>query len=366
MRFSAQIIYLLLPSLVAARQSPAQHFTLPLPLINGSTPITETVGFVPLDGVYITQPNATSYEWWYFDVVSESHTSSVVFVASVSYSAITGAPELSAELTISYPNGTWTEITTPQDKLNFSTVGEGSIAVAEAFSWWSVPDLSEYTIRLDLEVQGVTGEIHMSSIAPPHVKCGPAVEGASLADAEHILWMNLVPDAVASVDIKVNGTLVSFNGSGYHDKNWGTNSYSDVLNQWYWGHGRSGPYSVVFFWIIQDNGEIVASAYVTKHDKVIYSTCDPESVVIRPFDTEGIVYPVPFNGSASLEGLYINIDAGNGTGKFAFTAQRSNVIQTDGNPSTYRRWIGSLTGGAQANGENSTGFALWEQMGPFS
>lgn len=218
MRFSAQIIYLLLPSLVAAVQPPAQHFTLPLPLINGSTPITETVGFVPLDGVYITQPNATSYEWWYFDVVSESHTSSVVFVASVSYSAIKGAPELSAELTISYPNGTWTEITIPQDKLNFSTVGAGSIAVAEAFSWWSVPDLSEYTIRLDLEVQGVMGEIHMSSLAPPHVKCGPAVEGASLADAEHILWMNLVPDAVASVDIKVNGTLVSFNGSGYHDK----------------------------------------------------------------------------------------------------------------------------------------------------
>lgn len=123
----------------------------------------------------------------------------------------------------------------------------------------------------------------------------------------------------------------------------------------------------MFFWIIQDNGEVVASAYITQHDQVIYSTCDPNFVVIRPFGTRGIVYPVPFNGSASLEGLYINIDAGEDIGKFAFTAQQTNVIQSDGDPSTYRRWIGSLTGGLQDNDkENSTGFALWEQMGPFS
>lgn len=232
MGFSGQLVYLIVASLVAARQPPAQHFTLPLSLFNGSTPITETVGSVPLDGVYVTVPNATSYEWWYFDVVSESHNSSVVFVTSVSYSATTGAPELSADLTISYTNGTWTEIAIPQDKLNFSTVGEGSIAIAEAFSWRSVPDLSEYTIRLDFEEQGVTGEIHMSSIAPPHVKCGPAVEGASLDDAEHILWINLVPDAVASVDIKVNGTPVNFKGSGYHDK---------VLIRLYpWLHSEAG------------------------------------------------------------------------------------------------------------------------------
>lgn len=186
-------------------------------MINGSTPITETIGTVPLDGVYITEPNATSYEWWYFDVVSEDHNSSVVFVTSVTYSA-TGSPELSADLTISYPKGTWMAISIPQDQLKFSTVGEGSIAVAEAFSWRSVPDLSGYTIQLDIKEQGVTGEIHISSIAPPHVKCVPAVDGASLTDAEHILWINLVPDAVASVDISVNGTSVGFKCSGYHDK----------------------------------------------------------------------------------------------------------------------------------------------------
>lgn len=102
--------------------------------------------------------------------------------------------------------------------MRLSTAGEGSAAAAEAFSWRSAADLSEYTIQLDAGEQGVTGEIHLASVVPPHVKCAPAVDGASLADAERILWINLVPDAVASVDIKVNGTSISFNGSGYHEK----------------------------------------------------------------------------------------------------------------------------------------------------
>lgn len=89
--------------------------------------------------------------------------------------------------------------------------------------------------------------------------------------------------------------------------------------------------------------------------------------MIRPFGAEGIVYPVPFNGSASLEGLYVSVDAGGDVGRFAFTAQQSNLIQTDDDPSTYRRWIGSFTGGLQDGGEgNRTGIALWEQMSPFS
>lgn len=75
-------------------------------MISGSTPITETIGSIPLDGVYITEPNATSYEWWYFDVVSLDHRSSAVFVTSVTYSAAGTGPQLSADLTISHPDGT--------------------------------------------------------------------------------------------------------------------------------------------------------------------------------------------------------------------------------------------------------------------
>lgn len=171
--------------------------------------------------------------------MSEDHSSAVVFVAGAAYSGAAPEPsaQLSAGMTVSYPDGTWEAVAVPLDRLRISTVGEGTSAAEEeeeAFSWVSLPDLSDYVIRLDmgLDIQEknggggrgkgggrVTGEIHLSSLAPPHVKCGPtAVEGASLADAENILWINPVPDAVAAVNIEVNGTLVEFKGSGYHDK----------------------------------------------------------------------------------------------------------------------------------------------------
>lgn len=61
----------------------------------------------------------------------------------------------------------------------------------------------------------------------------------------------------------------------------------------------------------------IPDAQNTYHLSSTYSTCNPDSAVIRPFGAEGAVYPVPFNGSTSLEGFYNNIDAGEGTGKLA-------------------------------------------------
>lgn len=189
-------------------------------MINGSTPLIETIqeDRLALDAAYITEPNATSYEWWYFDAVSSDATASVTFQPYIEYTE--NGPETILLLTLSYPNKTWTYIPIPQDKIYFSTIGQGSTGIASdgSFSWRSALDLSEYTISLNLELHGVTGEVHMLSIAPPHVKCGSAVDGASLADAGNILWVNPVPDAVAVVDIKVNGTSMAFVGSGYHDK----------------------------------------------------------------------------------------------------------------------------------------------------
>lgn len=151
-------------------------------------------------------------------------------------------------------------------------------------------------------------------------------------------------------------------------QNWGSNPFADGLNQWVWGHGRSGPYSVVWFWIIQSDDTIVASINIVRQGQSVFSTCDPDVLIIRPFDANGrIVYPVPYNTTATLEGIFINVDAGSSIGKFAFTARQSHIVQRRGEPTTYRRWIGDFSGGLQGDGNaNSTGYALWEQMGPFA
>ena len=42
--------------------------------------------------------------------------------------------------------------------------------------------------------------------------------GASEVILPHVGWINTVPDARAIVDIEINGTALSFSGTGYHDK----------------------------------------------------------------------------------------------------------------------------------------------------
>ena len=54
--------------------------------------------------------------------------------------------------------------------------------------------------------------------APPHFSCGLVEPGASEVILPHVGWVNTVPDARATVEIEINGTALSFSGTGYHDK----------------------------------------------------------------------------------------------------------------------------------------------------
>jgi hypothetical protein len=54
--------------------------------------------------------------------------------------------------------------------------------------------------------------------APPHFACGLVEAGASEVILPHVGWVNTIPDARATVDIEINGTTLSFSGTGYHDK----------------------------------------------------------------------------------------------------------------------------------------------------
>lgn len=54
-------------------------------------------------------------------------------------------------------------------------------------------------------------------LVPPHFPCSPLVNGGNLAFSPGVGWAGAVPDAKATVNLKVNGTDVSFEGTGYHD-----------------------------------------------------------------------------------------------------------------------------------------------------
>lgn len=131
------------------------------------------------------------------------------------------------------------------------------------------------------------------------------------------------------------------------------------LNQWYWGHGRAGDLSVVWFYRIDVDGSIATSAYIAEGGEILWTGCG-DGVVVRPYGS-GVQYPLPVNNSAIIEGFTINIDTPS-LGSFAFTAQQNRSVVS---PAPYDRWIGEFTGGP-VGGMNASGFGLWEKMGPFS
>lgn len=57
-------------------------------------------------------------------------------------------------------------------------------------------------------------------ITPPHSLCSDAANfSTNLALGDQGLgWVGILPDAIAHVDVSVNGEKLMFEGYGYHDK----------------------------------------------------------------------------------------------------------------------------------------------------
>lgn len=183
---------------------------------NGTVASDRRVGSTPFDGPHVSVNDGSAYQWWYFDAVSSDSGSAVVAQFYPGW-----FPDANGVLlNIAFPNGTQYAEFIPVGSLELSTVGDGSQGYVEdgAMTWFGASDLSAYHLTLNLPKVGVSGKITMRSRATPHVACGVKEDGASFEYAPYLSWANAVPDSYADVDLVVNGTELSFTGSGYHDQ----------------------------------------------------------------------------------------------------------------------------------------------------
>jgi hypothetical protein len=122
----------------------------------------------------------------------------------------------------------------------------------------------------------------------------------------HLGWANAVPDADAEVDFEILGSRLEFVGAGYHDKNWADAALSSAVDSWYWGHGRLGDLSIVWFNVVSSSGESFASGYVSRDGEILGVKC--AGVEVRPMGGND-TYP-PTAASGYPEGFRIRIDLG--------------------------------------------------------
>ncbi|KAB5558519.1 hypothetical protein GE09DRAFT_116261 [Coniochaeta sp. 2T2.1] len=297
--------------------------------------------------------NDTTYDWWYYDVVSADASTSVTFVfynagPNGFINTLFGSNPLSASVSGILSNGTSWGIAAPATSAMFARPDKDrSIATTAVFEnsgfSWNGTDIghgkTKYVVTVDAPELGVTGTMTLVSFAPARYPCGLATAGQTEEAFPGVYWSVSVPDAEGSVDLRIDGTRVKFSGYGYHDKNWGDVPFIGTLSLSYWGHARLGPYSIVWANSIDAKGVEHASAYLAKDGKVLVSACGEGTAVVRPWGKSSEFPPRIDTGPA--EGLEVLFDLGDGR-VFRANVTTSTVVEDEG---AYIRTLGTVAGG---------------------
>jgi hypothetical protein len=117
-------------------------------------------------------------------------------------------------------------------------------------------------------------------------------------------------------------------------QNWGDVPLGSTFSSWYWGHGRAGPYSVVWFDLLTVNGTEYRSSYVAHCGKILNAACD--GIKVRPFGANSSYPPTPTTGSPSGYDIELLVGPDITTAKATVTHEFLNA------PGLIQRWIGSF------------------------
>jgi hypothetical protein len=151
--------------------------------------------------------------------------------------------------------------------------------------------------------------------------------------------------------------------SHYH-QNWSDQVFTFNVASWYWGHGRVGPYSVVWFDFLALNGTEYVSAYAAEDGVIIAASCESNSIRVRPTGQNATYPPVLSTGTPS--GYHITLDLERAGTLEVDVSVMAIVVDT----AEYTRAVGNLSGvvvpvkGYEAQTEETVlhGKALFEQF----
>ncbi|UJO25369.1 Tyrosinase family protein asqI [Fulvia fulva] len=315
-----------------------------------------------LDAPRVAPINGTVSDWWYFHAFSLNGDGDV---SSVNFNFYTTSPGgypllqnkstiLDLEIFGSFPNGTNYWANEYPQTASVMTAGSSSNGKWGPYgSWESSPDGKYWQLDFDMPTSELVGTVKIhSNGAPPHIACGPAVEGGEQEFHPHLWWSNALADGNAEVDLTYKGESLSFYGIGYHDKTWEDQNFYQSVGNWYWAQGRVGPYSFVFYDSRDRNGGEHFLSYIAKDGEIITSTCAENSVIARPWGND-ITYPPTMQSGAPL-GLTVDFDV---EGKNFHVNFTSYGIVTE-NPA-YTRWLATTEGGFEGE-EQYNGTTVWE------
>ncbi|KAF7297282.1 hypothetical protein MIND_00961400 [Mycena indigotica] len=318
--------------------------------------ISSASGF---DAPKATPITNSSFDWWYFDVASNNPADlasiTIVFFTTTQqgFPFTESSSATPVRISGTYSNGTLWDLTLDGDGSGATVVVDGE---ATSGNWssgvtWHATSTSNYLITLD--TPRLKGAITFQSVAPAHLPCGADAPGQNLEVGPRIGWANAIPDANSSVRLNITGTVLAFDGLGYHDKNWSDLPFTTNVASWYWGHARVGPLSIVWFDFLDLEGNESVSVYVSRNNTIVTASCSPGSIQVRPTgSTEQAAYP-PVVSNPDPAGYRIEIVGG-------LALNISVLVPAVPTNPFYTRSIGTIS--TMVDGKFYSGRALFEQF----
>ncbi len=177
-----------------------------------------------------------NYEWWYLDAVAADGTV-VVIVFGDNWPVGGQVRDVTIEVT---PPGQ------PTRKGRFKTSDAGAFLSEHADVRIGKSrfegDLETYRIHVDADdLQGLGADL----VLKRRVKSYRPGTGVMGSGEEFFAWVVAVPEGEISGTVSVDGVASEFNGSGYHDHNWGNVAPWDLMRNWWWGRGEVNGKTVV-------------------------------------------------------------------------------------------------------------------------
>ncbi|EKM52035.1 uncharacterized protein PHACADRAFT_150957 [Phanerochaete carnosa HHB-10118-sp] len=356
MRFLWSVLFSQILAVVIAQRSPISLDIISGAPASGQSKVHLTSSATGFDAPKALPINGSSFDWYYFDIISEDSRSSIFlafFLAPIS-SLWDNLPVFPTavwtDAFISLPDGSALNLDAGGNDLIVMTTVNGSSGTLNGTGWgWAgVPDMSFYEVIIDSPETGVQGTLTFKSTAPAHFPCAPITasgEQSFMLGSAPFGWANAVPDANANVDIVINGTEVKFSGAGYHDKasilagNWGPTAVDTVAKSWLWGHARFGSYTIVWYDLISPDGSEHVSSYISRKGKVLAASCS--NMTVRPTGANSVFPPV--FGSGPPGGFHISAYV-EGEGQLELDVNHTTLILGDSNITMYR-WSGMVRGG---------------------
>ncbi|KAJ5035031.1 uncharacterized protein L3040_008293 [Drepanopeziza brunnea f. sp. 'multigermtubi'] len=290
-----------------------------------------------LDAPRLSAVNASSFNWWYFDVFSPDLDKSLVVVFFTTLGSAfpfvpTSEVVTQVEIYATFPNGTFAgKYLDATEAVITTTDGNGASGdfVGSGAKFQGAPDLSPYSISVDSPANGIVGTFHLKARAPPHYPQG-------------------------TVDFTIFGSRLKFSGAAYHDQNWGDAPFPTTVASWYWGHARLGPYALVWFSYLPRAGPERVSSYIAHDDgTVLAAGCTADAVRVRPTGQ----YP-PTQRSGYPSGFRVDFRLADGR-TVKVTVRAESLIADAG--AVYGRWMGGVEGRLDGGRLITRGKALFEQ-----